>query len=72
MLVDHQLRQSRLNSEAFILNNEAVTDGFPPEGAVVQEGHPTDGSSDPEIQPETPKCFVNLMYEDLPDIPKSE
>ena len=72
MLVDHKLRQSRLNSEAFILNNEAVADGFSPESAAVQDTHLTDGSSNPEIQPETPKCFVNIMYEDLPDIPKSD
>ena len=76
ILVDHQARQSRLNSEALILSNEAVTDGFDPDGgaAMPVEGATDlpDGNSDPNPQPTTPKCFVNPMYEDLPGIPNKK
>ena len=82
VLVDHKLRQSRLNREAVILSNEAVTDGFSPDGASIEDGNVTvpvegatdcpDENSDPEVQPTTPKCFVNLMYEELPEIPNQQ
>ena len=59
-----------MDSNAFILSNEAVTDGFPPEGE--QDGElTTDGSTDDQDAQNggVPKCFVNLMYEDLPEVP---